>query len=71
MGDAIHFLFMGKLQKEAEIRIDEKEIKHFYWMKPADALTKFDQHLTIRVAAGLRSIEENRPFYCEEGQVVI
>lgn len=71
IGDAVHFLFLGRLQKEAELRIDEEEIKRFHWMKPADALSRFDHHLSTRVAVGLRSIEENRPFYCEEGQIVI
>lgn len=71
IGDAVHFLFQGKLSKGSEIRLDEKEIKQFYWMKPNEALAKFDHHLATRVSVGLRSIEEQRPFYCEEGQIVI
>lgn len=71
IGDAVHFLFLGKLPSGAKIQIDNQEIKQFYWMAPEDALLKFDQHLSTRVAIGLRSIREQRPFYCEEGQVVV
>lgn len=71
IGDAVHFLFLGKISKDSKICIDEKEIKQFHWLEPMAALSKFDHHLSTRVTVGLKSIDENRPFYCEEGQIVI
>lgn len=71
IGDAVHFLFLGKLSKDATICVDEKEIKQFYWMSPTEALSKFDVHLSTRVSVGLSAIKAQRSFYCEEGQVVI
>ncbi|OFZ30731.1 MAG: hypothetical protein A2622_13765 [Bdellovibrionales bacterium RIFCSPHIGHO2_01_FULL_40_29] len=71
IGDAVHFLFLGKISSDAKIIVDQKEIKEFYWMTPFEAVLKFDVHLSTRVKVGIRAIHERRPFYCEEGEVVV
>lgn len=70
IGDAIHFLFLGILPETDDIKIDEKEIKRFVWLKPQEALTKFDTHLATRVSCGLKAIQDKRSYYCQEGEVI-
>lgn len=71
IGDAVHFLFLGKLGTNSEIKIDEKEIKRSVWLSPEEALLKFDSHLATRVRCGLKALSEGRPYYCEDGEVII
>jgi 8-oxo-dGTP diphosphatase len=69
-GDAVHFLFLGVLPESANLKIDENEIKRLVWMKPQDALEKFDAHLATRVSCGLKAIQDKRSYYCEEGEII-
>jgi 8-oxo-dGTP pyrophosphatase MutT (NUDIX family) len=71
IGDAVHFLFLGEISANAEIRIDTKEIKRSVWLSPEEALSKFDVHLATRVRCGLKAISEGRPYYCEDGEVIV
>jgi 8-oxo-dGTP diphosphatase len=70
IGDAVHFLFLATIANNAIIKINGEEIKSLQWMKPEDALAKFDSHLATRVTCGLQAIKNKRPFYCEEGEVL-
>lgn len=69
-GDAVHFLFLGKIAEDAEIKIDEKEIKQFIWTSPTSAIAKFDEHLGARVKCALQAIEKGLSYYCEEGNII-
>jgi 8-oxo-dGTP diphosphatase len=70
IGDAVHFLFLGKIPEAAEIKIDPKEIQSFAWVPVEEALTKFDVHLATRVRCGLLALERSAPAYCEDGEII-
>jgi 8-oxo-dGTP diphosphatase len=70
IGDAVHFLFLGKIKKSAEIKLDPSEIQSYIYLTTKEALAKFDSHLANRVQSGLTALKEGRSYYCEDGRIL-
>lgn len=67
MGEAIHFLFQGHLDRNATIDIDRQEIERFSW-EPLDVLPgMLEEHLSKRVVAAFGAIRRSSTVYCEDG----
>lgn len=68
-GDALHSLFLGHMSLDQEVKINSDEIIGYEWVPTQVALGWMESHLSKRVKCGLKAIEQNRTFYCEDGVV--
>lgn len=69
VGDAINFLFYGRLHGDPEIKTQGIEIKKVVYVPLEEIRFYFEENVQFQILAGLKALVNQCAYYCEDGKI--